>query len=175
MGLALKDVVRLRWSERVQEEWIENLIRNRPDLKVESLRRIPLQMAEALESQEPLVAGYEDLLPLIDLPDANDRHVVAAAIAGKAEAILTFNLKDFPDNVLESWDLMAYNPDEYLIELLDGLIRGKGVPHELLDVLRSQRARLKRPPLGPDEFLDSLERSGLKGLVRALRNFRNAL
>lgn len=175
MGLALKEMVRLRWSERVQEEWIENLARNRPDLKEESLKRIPLKMAEALESQEPLVVGYEDLLPLIHLPDANDRHVVAAAIAGKAEAILTFNLKDFPDSVLETWDLVAYSPDEYLIELLDGLIREKGVPHELLDVLRSQRARLKNPPLGPEEFLNSLERSGLKGLVQAIRNFRDAL
>ncbi|MFN4232799.1 MAG: PIN domain-containing protein [Thermus sp.] len=175
VGLALKDLVRLRWSERVQEEWIANLLRNRPDLEEKRLRQLALQITGALESQEPLVVGYENFIPLIDLPDVNDRHVVAAAVAGKAEAILTFNLKDFPQSVLEAWDLVAYNPDEYLMELLGELIREKGVPHELLDVLKSQRAHLKNPPLGPDEFLNSLERSGLKALVQALRNFRNAL
>ncbi|MDM7325160.1 MAG: PIN domain-containing protein [Thermus sp.] len=175
MRLALADMVRLRWSEKVHEEWMENLLQQRSDLTPARLKQIPAKMAEALESQEPLVTGYEYLLSQIDLPDLNDRHVVAAAVVGKAEAILTFNLKDFPQHVLEAWDLEVYSPDEYLIELMDLLIRGEGVPQKLLELLKKQREALKNPPLDHKGFLGALERAGLRGFARALRGFEHMI
>ena len=47
-----------------------------------------------------LVAGFESLIPDIELPDPDDRHVVAAAVQTRAEAIVTFNRRDFPDRNL---------------------------------------------------------------------------
>lgn len=175
MGLALKDLVRLRWSERVHEEWIQNVISKRPDLSVERLKQVPHQMALALESQEPLVKDYEHLIPYITLPDEDDRHVVAAAVFGRAEAIVTFNRRDFPPDVLEAWDLVVYSPDDYLVDLTDMLIREKGIPGELLEVLRTQRSRLKNPPLDANGLLTSLERAGLKQFVQAIRQFHSMI
>ena len=42
------------------------------------------------------MTGYEDLIPGLQLPDPNDRHVLAAAIRGHADVIVTMNLRDFP-------------------------------------------------------------------------------
>jgi predicted nucleic acid-binding protein len=41
-----------------------------------------------------LVFGYEDLIPSLTLPDEKDRHVLATAIRGRANVIVTFNMGD---------------------------------------------------------------------------------
>ena len=45
---------------------------------------------------DALVVGFEPLIDGLTLPDADDRHVLAAAIRGQADVIITQNLKDFP-------------------------------------------------------------------------------
>jgi hypothetical protein len=65
--------------------------------------------------------------------------VVAAAYWGGAEAILTFNLEDFPEEALEAWDLVAIYPEAYLLELAEALIRIRSLPEPLLQILREQR------------------------------------
>jgi hypothetical protein len=65
------------------------------------------------------VSGYERLVPAIELPDPDDRHVVAAAIRAKAQVIVTFNEKDFPAAVLEEIDLATQHPDTFLRHLTD--------------------------------------------------------
>ncbi|AEV16019.1 hypothetical protein TCCBUS3UF1_9740 [Thermus sp. CCB_US3_UF1] len=138
MELALNDLVRLKWSERVHEEWMSNLLQARPELDRERIRTIPLRMQEALAWQEPLVEH-------VDLPDEKDRHVVAAAFWGGAEAILTFNTKDFPQKKLEPWELVAMHPDTYLLELTERLVRNPFLPSPLLQALRRPRRRLVNP------------------------------
>ncbi|MCS6867363.1 PIN domain-containing protein [Thermus sp.] len=168
MELALDDLVRLKWSQRVHEEWMSNLLQARPELDGERIRTIPLPMQEALAWQEPLVEGYEHLVEHVDLPDEKDRHVVAAAFWGGAEAILTFNTKDFPQKKLEPWELVAMHPDTYLLELTERLVRNHFVPSPLLQALRRPRQRLVRPPLEPKAFLQSLEGAGLKNFAKAM-------
>ena len=63
---------------------------------------------------EALVTGYEQLIEGLDLPDPRDRHVLAAAIIGRADVIVTFNLVDFPPEYLLAFDLEALHPDEFL-------------------------------------------------------------
>ena len=96
MYLAAGDQFRARWTEDIHEEWARNLLLNRPDLDKKKLARV----RELMDSHIPgaLVTGYHSLIDgIIGLPDANDRHVVAAAIVAQAEAIVTFNLKDSPE------------------------------------------------------------------------------
>lgn len=50
---------------------------------------------------DSLVEGYEDLIPSLSMPDENDRHVLAAAVRGEAQVIVTMNLKDFPSEILQ--------------------------------------------------------------------------
>jgi hypothetical protein len=81
-----------------------------------------------LHVRDSLVTGYEHLVASVELPDPDDRHVVAAAIQGGANLIVTFNLQDFPAQQLQRYGLVARhrrsleNPpttaDEYLVTLL---------------------------------------------------------
>ena len=52
------------------------------------------------------------------LPDLNDRHVLAAAIAGKCDAIITLNKKDFPRQILDQYGLLRLDPDHVILEYL---------------------------------------------------------
>lgn len=163
----------------MQEEWIRNFLKNSSSRLgldgVERLKAIPQTMLTALEFQEPLVQDYQHLLERIKLPDEHDRHVVAAAFWGGAEAILTFNAKDFPEEALDPGDLRVVDPDDYLCELAEGGIRKTSLPRILLEVLKRQRSRLKNPPLDVGAFLTSLRKAGLEKLVRILGAYRNHL
>ena len=94
MWLALSDLFRARWSNDIHEEWIRNLLEDRPDLTRERLERTRDKMNSHIRGC--LVTGYEPLIAGLTLPDPDDRHVLAAAIRASAEVIVTFNLKDFP-------------------------------------------------------------------------------
>jgi len=170
--------IRLKWSQRVQEEWLSHLLEHRADLNEEQrkrLRQTPALMAQALAFQEPLVEGYEHLVPQVHLPDTHDRHVVAAAYWGGAEAILTFNLQDFPEEALEPWDLVAIHPDAYLLELAEALIRVSSLPEPLLEILREQREALKNPLLDRGAFLEKLAGAGLSEFVSLLQPYTSYL
>src|SRR5690606_429212 len=67
---------------------------------------------------EAMCSGYEHLLPVLTNQE-KDRHVLAAAIKGQAPLILTFNLKDFPEEALAPWGVKAKSPDDYLTTLYE--------------------------------------------------------
>ena len=52
-----------------------------------------------------LISDYEEIIPTLKLPDPDDRHVLAAAIVGQADLIITFNLDDFPPDELEPFGI----------------------------------------------------------------------
>ena len=92
--VAMAGLVRARWTDAIHEEWIRNLLRNRPDLGAEQLKRTRQLMDRAVP--DCLVIGYEGLIDGLRLPDMDDRHVLAAAIHARATLILTLNVRDFP-------------------------------------------------------------------------------
>ncbi len=174
--LALKDLVRLKWSRRVQEEWLAAILRERPELSPTQKLRLestPTRLQEVLAFQEPLVEGYENNVAQIVLPDPEDAHVVAAAFHAGAEAILTFNLKDFPPNALEPWELQAVHPDMFLLELCELLIRQAGVPDLVLEAIREIRNSLKNPPISKTEYLEALRRISLRQFADLLESYNN--
>jgi cytosine/adenosine deaminase-related metal-dependent hydrolase len=101
MHLALTGIFRAHWSAEVHDEWIRNLLKNRPDLTADKLDRTRQLMDKALP--DALVTGYEHLIDSVELPDRDDRHVLAAAIHCGARVIVTLNLGDFPGPALDKF------------------------------------------------------------------------
>ena len=99
MHLALSDLYRARWSDMIHDEWTRNVLAIRPDLTQDQLKRTRQLMNTHV--RDSLVSGFEYLIPSINLPDPDDRHVAAAAIHSGASLIVTFNLKDFPAHALK--------------------------------------------------------------------------
>jgi predicted nucleic acid-binding protein len=91
LQMAVSETFRARWTETIHDEWTRNLLANRPNLKAEAIENTVQAMNRAIE--DCLIVGYEDLIPSLDLPDKDDRHILAAAIKGGADVIVTFNLK----------------------------------------------------------------------------------
>lgn len=112
LQLATAQIFRAKWTERIHDEWIDNLLRARADLTRPQLDRTRRKMNSAV--RDCLVTGYETLIPTIELPDDSDRHVVAAAISARADAIVTFNLRHFPTAKLTPYNLEAIHPDDFL-------------------------------------------------------------
>jgi len=80
MRLALTDLYRARWTDMIHDEWTRNVLKQRPDLKAEDLERTRSLMNAHV--RDSLITGFEHLIPSVELPDADDRHVVAAAVNG---------------------------------------------------------------------------------------------
>jgi hypothetical protein len=112
LQLAVTDVYKARWTADIHREWIENLLENEPHCDRAKLERTRDLMDS--NTRDALVTGYESLIPTLQLPDPNDRHVLAAAIVGRCDVIVTANLKDFPYAVLVPFGIEAQHPDEFL-------------------------------------------------------------
>jgi predicted nucleic acid-binding protein len=157
MQLALTDGFRARWTEAIHEEWIRAVLRVRPDLQAKDLHRTRDLMNANV--RDCLITEYEPLISELELPDPHDRHVLAAAIRGRVDVIVTYNLKDFPPKLLESYEIEAQHPDEFIAHLIDL------APTSVLEAAKLVRARLKSPPLSAQEYLEALTRQQLSKTV----------
>jgi len=167
MHLAITNLFRARWTDRIHEEWIRNVLRHRPDLTAQQLARTRQLMDENV--LDCLVTGYESLIPSLSLPDLNDRHVLAAAIRCGANSIVTFNTKDFPTRSLEPFGIEAFHPDEFVLSQL-----GRA-PSVVCSAAKRQRANLRNPPKNVDEYLDCLSQQGLMLTSNELRKYRDLI
>jgi len=163
MHLALTDLFRARWSALIHDEWARNLLANRPDLTINQVIRTQHLMNSHV--QDCLVSNFEHLIPVINLPDENDRHVVAAAIHSGADLIVTFNLSDFPATALKPYNLIAQHPDDFIIDLF-GLN-----PAKVLSAVANHQRSLKNPPKLLPDYLDTLAVQGLTQTVAQLRTW----
>lgn len=103
MELAVSDLYKARWTDDIHREWIDSLLRNVPERSREKLERTRDLMNE--NTRDCLIYGYECIIPSLELPDPNDRHVLAAAIVGRCDVIVTQNLKDFPEEVIRIFNI----------------------------------------------------------------------
>jgi len=167
MQLALADLFQARWTDAIHDEWTRNVLANRPDISPASVARC----RELMDRHVPdcLVTGYESLIPTLTLPDADDRHVLAAAIRGRAELIVTFNLVDFPAAALGPHNIEAIHPDEFLGRLWAESAEG------VLGAVRLHKVSLKRPPKTAAEYLATLEQCGLVETVGRLRPYADEI
>jgi hypothetical protein len=165
MRLTLRDLFQARWSRHVHEEWIRSVLRNRPDIAADQLHRVRDAMNR--HAEDSLVTGYEDLIGTLTLPDPDDRHVLAAAIVGGADVIVTRNLRDFPEEVLARYEIEAQHPDIFVRHLIDLS------PVAVLEAMREQLAALTRPPVAADELFATFEKLGLVETTTKLRRLIN--
>lgn len=160
--IAISGMVRAHWTDEILDEAFGNLTANRPDLSPERLAVTRERMNTAVPGA--LVSGYEALTGELKLPDPDDRHVLAAAIAAGAVVIVTSNLGDFPAGALDPFGIEAKTPDDFVLDQIsldEGTVR---------DCVRQIARGRTRPPKTYESVLDALERAGLVGSAAALRD-----
>jgi predicted nucleic acid-binding protein len=167
MHLALTDLFRARWSAEIHEEWIRSVLRARPDLDRAQLERTRQLMDT--HARDACVTGYANLIASIELPDPDDRHVLAAAIVGRADVIVTYNLKDFPDALLDAYGIEAQHPDVFLQHLMDL------DPPRVIAAVKRLRETLRHPPVDVSHYIAMLERCELPAFAGRLREFEAVL
>ena len=163
LWLALSGVYRPRWTETIHEEWIRSLLKERPDLARDRLERTRDLMNQSVP--DCLVAGFECLIAGLSLPDPDDRHVLAAAIHGGAETIVTYNLADFPPDTLAAHGIQPQHPDDFIAHFLDI------EPVAVCSSAKQHRESLRNPPKTVEEYLAALARVSLPQTVAGLKRY----
>ena len=157
LSLADAGFYRARWSADILDEMERAIARmletkGDPDSSGRSRRH---RAAVERAFPEGAVEGFEALTAELDLPDPNDRHVLAAAIKVGAQVIVTENAKDFPDQTLEPYGIERRSADGFIADAIDL------DPAGAVEALRHMRRRLKRPDIDPPTLILKLEAVGL--------------
>lgn len=150
------------WSDQILDEMERNLVEQHLT-DAQGARRRAAAMRAAFP--DATVSGYERLIN--SMPNhPKDRHVLAVAVAAEASAIVTFNLRHFPQDALRPLRVQAQSPDEFLTNLLSA------EPEVMVQLIREQAAFLRRPPSTSDDVLDRLARHARRfaALARALHH-----
>lgn len=163
LQLAVDDLFRAKWTADIHREWIEALLRNEPHRERATLERTRDLMNKA--TRDALVTGYESLIACLELPDPDDRHVLAAAIVGRCDVIVTQNLQDFPQDILKPYGIEVQHPDDFLVNHLNL------APGKFCGAVRKVRTRLKNPPYSVEVYLATLTRQGLVVTASELEQF----
>jgi predicted nucleic acid-binding protein len=152
---------RARYTAEILDEVFQHLAAKRPDLTQAQLDRTRDLMERAVP--DVLIADHMELVPSLELPDADDRHVLAAAIVAGADVIVTNDKKGFSTDALEPYGIEAQQADVFVHHILD--LR----PGVVLGALQRMSDRLGNPPKTVEEIVDTLENNGLRQTALAAR------
>jgi len=152
------DLYTPKWSEHIFEEW-KNVMLAKGVEAAEAENRIK---KVNLAFPDALVQNYKGLIDKLELPDVDDRHVLAAAIKVNANLIVTNNIKDFPEQYLQSFGLSAKTADDFLTDIID-LNQEQAIAAYKEMVLNK-----KNPKMNELVVLDQLRKAGLKDTAHYL-------
>src|SRR5215470_13944499 len=152
LSLAHAGLYRPLWSADIAREWQDNLLVRRP-AKAEQIARTARLMDEHFP--EALITGYESLISTLMLPDPADRHVLAAAIRGGAQIIVTGNLRDFPKDSLAVYDIEPMSADEFCLATVQLCTA------DAIQAIRMMRQRYVMPSMSAPDLLLALNSCGL--------------
>jgi len=155
------------WSKDVLVEWRRSVQRRHSDLCDDRLDQIQALFVEQFPDAE--VTGYEPFIEAVDLPDPNDRHVLAAAIVGRCNGIVTSNLKHFPAAKLEQFGIEAVHPDDFIVNIID-LDRSKA-----LGACKRHREAMSQSKPSVEQFLERFETAGLIQAHQRLSQYKELL
>jgi PIN domain len=154
-------LVEARWTDEIHDEWIRNLTARTPAVPIERLQNTRRLMNDALPTA--MVSGYENHVLEVNLPDPNDRHVVAAGITAGASIILTWNLRHFPAKELKRFGLRRETPDALLSSLYDK------VPDLTISCLANARRNLTKTRVSSADFINILNSQNLIELAKRVK------
>lgn len=166
MRLAATDLFKAHWTDQIHDEWINALLR---DDKFSPADLVKVRELMDRHVPDAKVTGHERLITSLTLPDPDDRHVLAAAIKCKADAIVTSNLKDFPCEILAEYQIEVIHPDDFIYFQIDM------APAVCCTAIRAQRLALKNPPMDVDAFLCNLQKLQLPQTVSLLKQYAELL
>jgi predicted nucleic acid-binding protein len=160
LSLAEAQLFRLRWSERILDEFergfVRDVLRHGCDNPETAARQKREYLVRAFP--EAMIEGHEHLEAALQaLPDPDDRHIVAAALHAGAAQIITNNLRDFPVDVMGPLQIDVRSADDFIADTLDLPMDSSTA----LSAVRRMRERLRRPELTNAELLIRMERNGL--------------
>lgn len=147
------------WSERIIAEWLHAAAKLGPEAQAQARGEAALMAAAWPEAAIRYPPSREARLWL---PDPSDRHVLAAAIAGHADGILTLNAADFPRNILAEEGLWRADPDAFL----HGIWQAQ--PERVAAVADRVLAEARRLSKGDWEMRALLKKARLPRLAKAL-------
>jgi len=150
LSIAAAGAYRPLWSAAILDELHRGLVECGID--DDAVKRRISDMRRAFPGAD--VAGYESLIDSMTC-DPKDRHVLAAAVRGGAEVLVTFNLKDFPLAATDPFDVTVVHPDDFLLGQLDLY------PGLVIVALQAQADRYTRPPTSVPELLARLAAAGV--------------
>ena len=145
------DMFTIKWSHHIFDEWAE--VMHRKGISTAEINKRITKATAAFP--DAMVENYEQLIPLIELPDEKDRHVLAAAIKANANVIVTNNLKDFPPDYLAGFSLNAKSPDDFLVDVIDLNSTTAIIAFKEMVLYKTN------PDLDEYQVLDSLRSNGL--------------
>ncbi|MBU2890662.1 RSP_2648 family PIN domain-containing protein [Celeribacter halophilus] len=140
LGVAKRGLYTPLWSARILEEWARAARKIGPTGEIQARAEVALVRAAFPQAE---VKEHKGLEARLYLKDENDIHVLAAAIAGHAEAIVTMNAQDFPRNVLAEEGLERWDPDGFLWRLWSDHPQAVG---EVIEEVRQEAERLSGEP-----------------------------
>ena len=115
LWFAYYDMYTPKWSNHIFDEWKD--VMHRKGVSPDESEKRTLNLNNAFP--DALVTHYETLIDHLELPDEKDRHVLAAAIKTNAHVIVSNNIKDFPEDVLDRYGLKIKTPDDFLTDIID--------------------------------------------------------
>ena len=157
---AYYDLYTPKWSNHIFDEWKRVMIRKGVN-EEEAMKRIE---KANLAFPDALVINYSGLIDNLNLPDPNDRHVLAAAIKTNANIIVTNNIKDFPKEYLASFGLTAKTADDFLTDIIDLN------PEQAIKAFKELVLNRRNPDLNEFEVLDILRKQELKNTADFLHS-----
>lgn len=158
---AAEDVLEIKWSAEVLAEWRQLLFRKGLS-NAETKRRIYLAN---MAFPKALIKNNKEFNLNIQLPDPNDEHVLISAIVAQSDYILTLNKKDFPNSLLQQFNIVALTPDELLPVLI------KNNPKRCSEAFRQLVELKKSPPLSYDDMRSIYLKYGLTETVRMMNKY----
>jgi predicted nucleic acid-binding protein len=163
LGLTEDAVHEILWTETLLAEWERVIVRS-GRRSAESAAAITAAIREFFDEGQVAEGDYVGLIPEMPGKDPDDRHHMAAAVAGNASVIVTWNRADFPTADLARYGIQVVDPDEYLCELIVDL------PNEVTDTVVRIAGEKRRPPMTAFDICDSLRNAGVEGFAVRLRN-----
>lgn len=157
LRLAEAELYEPLWSPDILDELTRNVAER---IGADRAKRLVGAMADTFP--DSLVTGYTALVPAMR-NDPKDRHVMAAAVRGQAHAVVTRNLKDFPAEASDPYEIEVLCPDGFLLDLLDL------APVEVASVPRAQAGSYRREPRDPHGLLDRLDVGGVPQFAAEFR------